>query len=117
MIRFISEPVEISFSKPLELEKKPVSPVSFRWRELDYQITSVISEWVDYGRRGRMANNMQPAHLETARKRGSWGVGQFYFRVLTAEGKIFDLYYDRAPRSVDDRKGEWFLDRELAVKA
>jgi hypothetical protein len=115
LIRFIGEPIEVTFTQPPELEKKPVSPSAFHWRDVNYQVTSVISEWVDYARRGRMAKNMQPAHLSTARKRGSWGVGQFYFRVLTAEGKIFDLYYDRAPRSVDDRKGAWFIDRELAA--
>ena len=28
-------------------------------------------------------------------------------------GQIFDIYYDRAIKSVDDRKGEWVLYREL----
>ena len=46
-------------------------------------------------------------------QRGSWGVGQDYYRVRTAEGRIFDLYYDRAPKNVFRRKGGWFLDREI----
>ena len=56
--------------------------------------------------------------------RGSLNVGRFYFRVRaralsgssTAGGtntQIFDLYYDRAMKSVDDRKGQWFVYREL----
>jgi hypothetical protein len=28
-------------------------------------------------------------------------------------GQIFDLYYDRAMKSVDKRKGQWFIYREL----
>jgi hypothetical protein len=31
-------------------------------------------------------------------------------------GLIFDLYYDRAMKSVDDRKGQWFVYRELVEK-
>jgi hypothetical protein len=35
--------------------------------------------------------------------------------VRTSGGRIFDLYYDRAPKDVDQRKGGWFLDKELTV--
>jgi len=52
---------------------------------------------------------MQPAHAQTASLRGSWGVGRFHFRVETECGRIFDLYYDRAPRDAFDREGAWFL--------
>jgi hypothetical protein len=48
-----------------------------------------------------------------AESRGSWGVGRFYFRVKLEDGRVFDLYYDRAPQGVDRRKGTWFLFREL----
>jgi len=29
-------------------------------------------------------------------------------------GQIFDIYYDRAMKNVDERKGQWFVYRELA---
>jgi hypothetical protein len=74
----------------------------------------MLAEWHDYGRRGRMSRNMVPGHAAAAARRGSWGVGQFYFRVCTDEGRVFDLYYDRAPKSVDERKGAWFLYREMS---
>jgi len=45
--------------------------------------------------------------------RVSWGVGRFYFRVRTDHGRVFDLYYDRSPKNVNDRLGGWFLWREL----
>ena len=60
-----------------------------------------------------MARNMQEAHLREASRRGSWGVGRFYFRVRTENGRIFDIYYDRAPEEAADRKGHWFIWREL----
>jgi hypothetical protein len=60
-----------------------------------------------------MAQNMTAAHLAVASSRGSWGVGRFTFCVRTEDDRIFELYYDRAPKSVDDRKGSWMLYREL----
>jgi len=113
-LRFIGEAIKVEFDRPPLLEKKPDCPDRFTWRDTVYQIGAVLSEWYDYGRRGRMADNMSPAHAAVASQRGSWGVGRFYFRVRVTGGRIFDLYYDRAPRSVDDRKGEWFLYREMA---
>ena len=60
-----------------------------------------------------MAKNMRPAHAATAATRGSLNVGRYYFRVEVNTGQIFDIYYDRAMKNVDDRKGQWFLYREL----
>jgi hypothetical protein len=113
-LRFIGEGIEVEFDQPPVLEKRPDCPDRFIWRADLYQITAVLTEWFDYGRRGRMAANMSPAHAAVASQRGSWGVGRFYFRVRVEGGQIFDLYYDRAPKSVDDRKGSWFLYREMA---
>jgi hypothetical protein len=56
---------------------------------------------------------MAPAHLATATRRGSWGVGRFYFRVRTDGGGVYDLYYDRQPESAGDRAGHWYLWREV----
>lgn len=112
-IRFISEPVEALFDQPPELEKNPGCPQGFTWRGQSYRVVELLGEWRDYARRGHMARNMRPTHSEKAARRGSWGVGKLYFRVFTDSGQIFDLYYDRAPKDVDRRKGEWFLFQEL----
>lgn len=112
-IRFINEPIEVEFDQAPLLEKKPGCPKRFRWREQTYLILDLLSEWHDYGRRGRMARNMRPEHAASAGLRGSWGVGQDYYRVRTSGERIFDLYYDRAPKDVDRRKGGWFLEKEL----
>lgn len=113
-LRFISEPVEVIYYEEPALEKKSGLPDVFVWKGEKFVMVELISEWHDYRRRGRMARNMRPEHAETACRRGSWGVGQDYFRVRTASGRVFDLYYDRAPKSVDQRKGGWFLFQELA---
>jgi len=36
--------------------------------------------------------------------------------VRTADGRVFDLYYDRAPRDTQDRKGSWHLLREMEIE-
>jgi hypothetical protein len=113
-LRFIAELVEVQFDEPPSLEKKPGCPDRFVWNDETYQVTEEIGEWQDYSRRGRMARNMRAEHAAVAENRGSWGVGRFYFRVRTLGGRVFDLYYDRAPKNVDERKGAWFLYREMS---
>ena len=112
-LRFIEEPVEVFFEKIPLLEKVPNCPSGFTWRETTFAIVELISEWHDYVRRGRMARNMRPEHAAAAGRRGSWGVGQAYYRVKTECGRVFDLYYDRAPLDVHHRKGGWHLYQEL----
>ena len=81
-----------------------------------FEVIEVLSEWVDTERRGKAAKNMSEAHLRTAAKRGSWGVGRFNFRVQTDQQRVFDLYYDRAPKGGADRAGHWVLWRELRAE-
>lgn len=114
--RFIDAQIEVEFDRPPTLSKRPGPPDRFRWDCEEFHIVDLLGTWVDYGRRGDMSRNMQPAHLRVAAKRGSWGVGRFYFRVLTQVGRAFDLYYDRAPKDAGDRVGTWILWRELARK-
>lgn len=112
-LRFISESVQVQFDQVPAFEKKQGCPDRFVWRKKTYQIIELLSEWHDYGRKGRMTHNMRPGHMAAASRRGSWGVGRDYYRVRTDSGQIFDLYYDRAPQGKDDRKGAWMLYREL----
>jgi len=113
-LHFIDQPIEVIFDRPLTLEKNPdVPPNGFIWDDKTYRVTEMLSSWSDFKRRGRMAQNMQPAHAATASTRGSLNVGRFYFRVKVDSGQIFDIYYDRAMKNVDERKGQWFIYREM----
>ncbi len=113
--RFIGEQIEVQFDKPTLYSKKPGCPDRIVWKDQTFQITEKLAEWQDFSRSGRMEYNMRPANAAKAKRRGSWGVGRFYFRVQTEKGQIFDLYYDRAPKNVDDRMGAWYLYREMTV--
>lgn len=110
---FIDEEISPSFLHPLKLTKKPDVPDGFVWHAESFRITDMLAAWYDTTRRGRMARNMSRTHLEHAARRGSWGVGRWYFRVQTTCGRVFDLYYDRAPKDASDRKGHWVLWREM----
>ncbi len=113
-LHFIDEPIDVIFDTPPIREKAPPCPNGFVWQEKTYRVTATLEEWHDYARKGRMATNMRPVHLEAAAVKGSWGVGRFFFRVRVESGQIFELYYDRAPKGQSQRKGMWFLKAELA---
>jgi hypothetical protein len=115
-LRFIGEPITVEFETPPPIEKKPPCPNRFTWRDEVYDVTRLISEWSDWSRRGRSARNMRPTNMAKTASRGSWGVGRLYFRVRVASGAVFDIYYDREPKDASDRKGSWFLYRELVAE-
>lgn len=111
--RFLSEPIDVGFDDEPLLEKKPGCPDRFTWEGETFEIVEMLAEWHDYRRRGRMARNMRPGHLSRAERTGSWGVGRDFYRVRTAQERVFEIYYDRAPKDSDRRKGSWVLYQEL----
>ncbi|MEN6408234.1 MAG: DUF6504 family protein [Anaerolineaceae bacterium] len=115
-LHYIGEPIEVIFNQPPALEKKPDCPDGFAWGGESFRVTELLEAWVDQTRRGRMARNMAPQHAAVAEHRGSWGVGRYYFRVRTERDRYFELYYDRAPRDVDHRKGDWVLVYEMTME-
>jgi hypothetical protein len=114
-LRFLDQPIEVHFDKPPAREKTPDCPDGFVLEKQTYRVAEKLSEWSDFTRRGRSARNMQPAHAEVASSRGWLNVGRFFFRVRADTGQIFDLYYDRAMKNIDERKGQWFVYRELSL--
>jgi hypothetical protein len=110
---FIDESIEVEFDVPLLREKTPNCPDRFNWRDEVYQVLESLAEWSDFTRRGRSARNMRPSHAALAAGHGSLGVGRFFFRVRTQAGRIFEIYYDRAPKDAAHRKGSWCIYREL----
>jgi hypothetical protein len=115
-LSLIDEPIEVVFEKVPTYEKCPDCPQAFIWLGKTHTIIAVISERQDNERRGRYANNMAPAHLSMAQRNGSWGVGRYCFCVQVEGGRIFEIYFDRAPKNAGDRKGHWFLKGERVIK-
>lgn len=112
-IHFLDQPIDVLFDTPPVREKTPDCPNGFIWEDKTYRVLEMLSSWSDFKRRGKMARNMRPEHAAVAANRGSLNVGRFYFRIRVDTNQIFDIYYDRAMKNVDDRKGQWFVYREL----
>jgi hypothetical protein len=113
-IRFIGEYINATFDHTPLLEKVQGCPDGFTWQGEDYRVNEMLEEWHDFTRKGRAARNMQPQHAEAAKNKGSWGVGRDYYTVRTETGRIFTLYYDRAPVDAIIRSSGWFLLEEMA---
>jgi hypothetical protein len=115
--RFIGAPVEVFHDRPPELEKKPGPPDGFIWEGRTYRVAAVLEEWHDYRLRVQSrafyVKERGSYRAKAAERRGTWGVGRDYYRVRTTEGEVFDLYYDRAPKGPGERKGAWFLWRQI----
>jgi hypothetical protein len=112
-VTFIGEKLTPIFDQPPTYGKRPPCPDGFNWRGETYRISASLEEWVDFTRRGRQARNMSTEHAAVASTRGSWGVGRYHFHVRIADGRVFHIYYDRAPKDLDDRMGEWYLVSEM----
>lgn len=112
-IHFFDDPIEVLFDIAPMREKAPHCPNGFIWNGQTYHVIAALSEWTDFARRGKMAKNMRPAHAATASTRGSLNVGRYYFRVEVDTGQVFEIYFDRAIKNLDNRKGQWFIYREL----
>lgn len=112
-VQFIGDEIDTAFDQAPLYSKKPGPPNSFTWQGEKFDVEDILSTWFDFGRKGKAAKNMREENLREAKRRGSWGVGRYYFRVETEGGRVFDLYYDRAPKDAGDRAGHWFLWREL----
>lgn len=110
--RFIGEPITVAFDRAPLFSKRPHCPDRFTWNNETFTVTGVLAQRVDFGRRGRMAQNMQQEHAARAAERGSWGVGRYFFTVRTDRGRVFEIYYDRAPRGSDHGEGQWFVRTE-----
>ena len=80
----------------MSFARKPGPPVSFTWREEEYQVAKVRRTWFDY-----TWGPMRPG-------RGRWWQRRHrtYYVVETQQGRIFEFYFDRG----SDR---WILSREL----
>ncbi len=112
--RYIGREIDVEFDEAPALKKTPHCPDVLHVGDETLRVVELLEEWSDFTRRGRLAKNMREEHLEVARSRGSWGVGRMFFRVRVEDGRLFELYYDRAPKDATDRLGSWFLRCELA---
>lgn len=88
--QFYSEQIEVSTGE------KPSLPSAFVWRGKEYRVQEIWGEWPDYS--------------FGSAPRGRWWQRRHrtYFRVVTDQEEVFELYLDRGAR-----QKRWFLYRRL----
>ena len=115
-IEFFVDEIEVRFDREPTLEKRPGPPSAFTWRGREYVIVELLKEWHDYRKRGKTKTFYEKERgsywVKSSQRRGSWGVGRDCYRVRTASGEVFDIYYDRAPKG-PDKAGQWILSRRM----
>ena len=79
------------------------TPVSFRLDDREYVITEIMESWPDYG----FGKN------SAGRKRWWQRHHRTYFRVKTASGEIYEIYYDRGTSLKHPEFKKWFLTHQL----
>jgi hypothetical protein len=84
----------------VQCEGEPATPVSFIWREQEFQVKKVLRVWQDWG---------FPAGSP---RRKTWRLRRHrtYFQVVTEDGRAFEIYLDRKGPEL-----EWVLYREIDV--
>lgn len=106
MPAFISTPITPLFESEPVVRRRAGAPNAFLWDGERFEVMETLRTWSEAGqpwwRRRRWRNRRQ--HVSS--------LGRDYYRVRTAGGRVFDLYYDRR---LEGRKvgGNWILWREL----
>ena len=83
MPEFISDEIEVT------RDERTRSPISFTWREKEYRIKEVIAFWPDF------------SHSESGSKGKRWWQRRHrnYYRILTDEEEVFEIYFDRGAKT------------------
>ena len=114
-MQFIGHEITVTLPSGFSLEKKPPVPESFQWQGKLHTVTEMLAMWHRYGKPEiRTQGGRPPYFVRSGRTQGSWGKGRVYYRIRTKNGRLFDLYYDRAPKG-QRRAGSWILWRELSA--
>jgi hypothetical protein len=92
MPEFYSEKIDVI------RDEKTRNPVSFVWRDKEYRIKEVIASWPDY------------SFPKSGAKIKRWWQRKHrnYYRVLTDDDEVFEIYFDRG-----SKEHEWILYAKL----
>ena len=83
MPEFFSDEIEVT------RDDKTRNPVSFTWRNKEHRIKEVIAFWPDF------------SHSESGSKKKRWWQRRHrnYYRVLTENEEVFEIYFDRGAKA------------------
>jgi hypothetical protein len=77
-------------------------PVSFKIDDREYIVAEVLESWPDYGF----------GHSDR-RKRWWQRHHRNYYRVMTTDGEVYEMYYERGVNLENPEFKKWFLTQRL----
>ena len=95
--RFFGKQIEVTLDGKLRL------PVSFCLDEKRHIVQEVLSAWPDYG----FGSAPLRRHRWWRRRHRN------YYRVMTADGEVFEIYHDRGVSLNSPRYRKWYVTRRL----
>jgi len=80
-LKFYSDEIQVT------KDEKTRVPIAFTWREKEYKIKEIIAFWPDfsYPKGGKRKKWWQRKHKN-------------FYRVLTEDGEVFEIYFDRGAK-------------------
>ena len=105
MPSFIGVPTTPTFSDNSVVRRR-TEMIAFTWDEAVHEVVELVRFWEE----------KSPPRFRRSGRSNRWHISPFgreYYRVRTAEGRFFDLYFDRSIRR-GEVSGRWVLWRELA---
>jgi hypothetical protein len=97
--RFLGKKIDV-VTKGGDYEAK--IPASFKFDGREYIITEVLETWPDFG----FAPGETSKTWRTRRHRS-------YYRVKTAEGEIYEIYFDRGTSLKHPEYRNWYVTQKL----
>ena len=91
--QFFGREIKVTINKEVKV------PTSFRLDDHEYVISDIIKSWPDYGF-GRSPLRHKKWWQRHHRN---------YYQVKTAEGEVFEIYYDRGTNLKHPEHKKWFL--------
>ena len=96
------------FGQVIEVERDDESraPVAFAFKGERHEVAEVLTYWQDHGfpNDGRKHRWIQRRHRN-------------YYRVRTAEGRVFEIYFDRGVNVENPKYLRWYVTKELGVRS
>lgn len=86
----------------VERDQETREPTSFSFKDETHDVTLIMTSWQDYGMPsdGRKHTWRQRHHRN-------------YYRVQTADGRVFEIYYDRGVSMDSPKYMRWYVTKEL----
>lgn len=95
---FIGQEIQVTLSEGWVRQ-----PVSFHFEDREYVVAEILAGWHEHG----FFDDSRRRHRWWQRRHRNW------YRVMTDEGEVFDIFHERGATGKHPERRKWFLFRRL----